>query len=103
MRSGSSRTCRSPRSRSPARCRSCRRYVILKFDLADFFPSVHAARVHAVFRTLGYPVEVARVLTGLCTTRLPNLNQLGGVGLPVREYGPADRHLPQGAPTSPAL
>lgn len=87
----------------------CGRAVVLKFDLADFFPGVAAGRARAVYRSLGYPPEVARVLTALCTTRTPR-----GVW-DARPNPPADGsdhaiwqrlntwHLPQGAPTSPAL
>jgi hypothetical protein len=47
------------------------RAIVLRFDLRDFFPSIPAARVHALFRTAGYPHAVARHLTGLCTTTMP--------------------------------
>jgi hypothetical protein len=77
------------------------RAVVLRFDLRDFFPSVRASRVHAVFRAAGYPAPVARLLTGLCTNAAP---------VEVRDAVPrpsaiiyAAPHLPQGAPTSPAL
>jgi hypothetical protein len=78
--------------------------LVLRLDLRDFFPSVRAARVHALFRRVGYPRAVARLLTGLCTHAIPTS------GWPVdmdvdaptqRLFSP--RHLPQGAPTSPAL
>jgi hypothetical protein len=81
--------------------------IVLHFDLRDFFPSVPASRVHALFRTAGYPAEVARALTGLCTTRMPPEvwegrpePREGDQRLGARLFGP---HLPQGAPTSPAL
>jgi hypothetical protein len=80
--------------------------IVLHFDLRDFFPSVRAARVHALFRTAGYPPAVARLLTGLCTNAVPaEVSQArpptGGAGSsPLRYRWP---HLPQGAPTSPAL
>ena len=81
--------------------------VVVRFDLADFFASVHAGRVHAVMRTLGYPVEVARALTAVCTNRVPSGRLLAD---DVRERFDwqekrryRTRHLPQGAPTSPAL
>jgi hypothetical protein len=87
----------------------CGRAVVLRFDLTDFFPSVSAARVRAVFRSLGYPAAVAGVLTGLCTTRLPAdvwtarpSPTADGSDHPTWQRF-ADRHLPQGAPTSPAL
>ncbi len=87
----------------------CGRRVVLRFDLRDFFPSVSAAKVRAVFAAVGYPEEVAEALTGLCTTRLPTAEwdarphptPDGGdhaTGVRLRQ-----RHLPQGAPTSPAL
>jgi hypothetical protein len=84
--------------------------VVLRMDLRDFFPSIPAPRVHALFETLGYPHAAARVLTGLCTNRVTS-RMLRGVAAP----DPACRvpwlerktlelpHLPQGAPTSPAL
>ncbi len=41
--------------------------VVMRMDLKDFFPSIRPSRVHAIFRSLGYPWETARLLTGLCT------------------------------------
>jgi RNA-directed DNA polymerase len=86
----------------------CGKPALLRFDLTDFFPSVSSARVFRIFRTIGYPPDVARLLMGICTTSLPadiwNARATAG--------GHADflvrqrlftRHLPQGAPTSPAL
>ncbi|MDZ7812345.1 MAG: reverse transcriptase family protein [Ideonella sp.] len=81
--------------------------VILKFDLQDFFTSIRASRVHALWTTLGYPETVATLLTRLCTVATPEpvlqrWRQEGGAQwhqvLRAREP-----HLPQGAPTSPAL
>ncbi len=81
--------------------------IVLRFDLRDFFPTVPSSRVHALFRVAGYPDELARLLTGLCTARVP---------VDIWEQRPNPResdarlgdrlrcpHLPQGAPTSPAL
>ncbi len=66
--------------------------VLLKMDLEDFFPSISRARIQARFRTMGYPEPVADRLGGLCATAAPH------------EYGIYSApHLPQGAPTSPAL
>ena len=78
--------------------------IVLRLDLRDFFPSVRAARVRAMFRTAGYPPEVARMLAGLCTNVVPT--DVWKDGDPAREAGRAlyeSPHLPQGAPTSPAL
>lgn len=81
--------------------------VVIGFDLRDFFPAVRASRVHATWRTLGYPDGVARALTALCTHRtgaavIERLRDDGGL-----DWMGAKRlaapHLPQGSPCSPAL
>ncbi|SHK44230.1 reverse transcriptase domain-containing protein [Paraburkholderia sp. DD10] len=46
--------------------------VVIRFDLTDFFASVHAGRVYSAIHALGYPLEVARALTALCTNRVPS-------------------------------
>jgi hypothetical protein len=71
------------------------RLIVLRMDLKDFFPSFTAARIQAFFMTLGYPESVADLLAGICTTLTP-LNI-------TRNSLYSQRHLPQGAPTSPAL
>ncbi|MBD3672904.1 MAG: RNA-directed DNA polymerase [Planctomycetaceae bacterium] len=80
----------------------CGQRLLLKFDLQNFYPSVSLNRVIAIFRSLGYNREVAIWLGRLTTTAIPS-------SIPFPEEGPkglrdylAD-HLPQGAPTSPAL
>lgn len=80
--------------------------VVIRMDLKDFFPSIRPSRIHAIFRTLGYPWETARLLTGLCTHTAIDLFRV----LPAHRRHPWDvrkkflqPHLPQGAPTSPAL
>jgi len=79
--------------------------VLLRLDLKNFFPSINRARVQAVFRSLGYPSGVSRALAGLCThgtsARLAGrtFQQLPWDSRKLLS-GP---HLPQGAPTSPAL
>lgn len=75
--------------------------VVLRFDLKDFFPSIHAGRIFGLFRCLGYPHDVSRLLTGLCTTATPP-RMLDRLPAPDRATYRAP-HLPQGAPTSPAL
>ncbi len=84
--------------------------VVMRMDLKNFFPSIPASRVHALFATLGYPEPVARALTGLCTHQMPNA-ALRAFPLPegAQKLTWAERkqyqmpHLPQGAPSSPAL
>jgi hypothetical protein len=78
-----------------------RRAIVLRFDLRDFFPSIRASRVHALFRTAGYPGPVARLLTGLCTNVAPAEIRSAVSHGSASVY--VNRHLPQGAPTSPTL
>ena len=75
--------------------------IVLSFDLMDFFPSITSSRIYSLFRTLGYPRAPARALTGLCTAITPPV-VLRAEGLAARDHL-TQRHLPQGAPTSPAL
>lgn len=85
------------------------RDVVLKVDLQDFFPSIPIARVQSLFRAIGYPESVADLLAGLCTNRTPSDIWQGELlhQLQPPAYAPRDLyerpHLPQGAPTSPAL
>lgn len=58
------------------------RPVVVRLDLKDFFPSINFQDVRHVFEKMGYPYRVAAFLANLCTL---------------------DGHLPQGAPTSPAI
>ena len=76
--------------------------VVVKFDLTNFYSTVGYSRVVAIFRTLGYSREAAIWLGLLTTSAVPgnmpfNHEKLYSL-LPYLR-----RHLPQGAPTSPAL
>jgi RNA-directed DNA polymerase len=81
--------------------------VVLRMDLRDFFPSIAGARIEAVFRTMGYPETVAALLAGMCTNTVPpriwNQVEAGREQLQQARTLYARVHLPQGAPTSPAL
>lgn len=83
------------------------RDVVIRFDLADFFVSIDAKKVHALFATLGYPLEVVRALTALCTNRVPSARLLAADLRDRLDWAARqryrERHLPQGASTSPAL
>ncbi len=85
------------------------RAVVLRYDLKAFFPTVSANAILAVFRTAGYPPEIAHYLMALCTTRLPRDVWYARPNAPVdgsdhyEGLQLCDRHLPQGAPSSPAL
>ena len=87
------------------------RPLVVRMDLEDFFGSIHGGRVRGVFRQLGCSDEVATTLSFLTTTATPArilrsrphdprepLGRLHAARTRLR--GP---HLPQGAPTSPAL
>lgn len=86
--------------------------VLVRLDLSDFFTSIAAGRVFGVFRTAGYPEDVAYMLTGLTTNAVPaaiwqDLARPAGTGELQRHFMLGKRlaapHLPQGAPTSPTL
>jgi hypothetical protein len=76
--------------------------VLIRFDLENFYGKVGFSRVTAIFRRIGYSREAALWLARLTTSSLP-------MNTPFPEtdaYALAPyirRHLPQGAPTSPAL
>jgi RNA-directed DNA polymerase len=83
--------------------------VVLRMDLRDFFPSISAARVQAMFRTAGYPESVADLLGGICTNAAPRAlwmekrRQLDPLRMADARGLYAWPHLPQGAPSSPAI
>ena len=83
----------------------CGQNVLLRTDLQNFFATVSASRIRGIFRTIGYPTTVSKLLTGLCTNSVPDSVLQNEV-----EKKPANTirlfrspHLPQGSPTSPAL
>jgi len=47
------------------------RWVVIRMDLQDFFPSLGAARIQTFFLTAGYPENVADLLGGICTNSTP--------------------------------
>ena len=75
-------------------------HVITNLDLKDFFPSITYVRVKGVFRVLGFSESAATVFALICTAPTTKEVTLDG-----QTYFVAlgQRHLPQGAPTSPAL
>lgn len=86
------------------------RRVVLRMDLKDFFPTFSARRIQAMFRAFGYPQTVADLLGGLCTNFTPRPlwkhGSQASLPLGVRQSARdlyCRPHLPQGAPTSPAL
>ncbi len=85
--------------------------VLVQLDLAAFFPSVTFGRVAATYELLGYSPPVARILAGLSTNAAPRAVLRArplSSSVSISDRWHADRrlaapHLPQGAPTSPAL
>ena len=79
--------------------------VLLRMDLKDFFHSVPVPRIGALFRRVGYPEHVARLLQGICTHS--SSGALAGTAFASLPWERRKRlirkHLPQGAPSSPAL
>lgn len=76
--------------------------ALLKLDLENFYPSISYARVVALFRSLGYCREAALWLARLTTSAIPSTMAFpDGASSVLWPY--LRRHLPQGAPTSPAL
>ena len=78
---------------------------VLRLDLAQFFCHVTAPRVRGVFELLGYSAPVARMLAALCTNRVPGdvLQSAPHALAWSQRQNLREAHLPQGAPTSPAL
>ncbi|HTJ74132.1 MAG TPA: reverse transcriptase family protein [Acidimicrobiales bacterium] len=83
--------------------------AVLRFDLESFFASVPAGRVFGLFRTAGYPEPVAHTMTALVTNVVPvTVWRAAPKGPDLAAHHRLGRHLatphlPQGAPTSPAM
>ncbi|MFT3841260.1 MAG: reverse transcriptase family protein [Myxococcaceae bacterium] len=75
--------------------------TVIRFDLRAFFNHVPTPRAFGIFRAAGYPEEVARTLIAICTNATP-WKVAVRAPFELRERLLED-HLPQGAPTSPAL
>ena len=76
--------------------------MVIKFDLQNFYANVTYNRVVAIFRSLGYCREAAIWLARVTTSAAPwSLATPDGNEELKSLY--ARRHLPQGAPTSPAI
>lgn len=85
--------------------------VVIRVDLATFFPSISAARCRAALSAFGVPGPVAAVVAQLGTSVVP-VDVWRAAPRPPAPYLQAHwvlgrmlarPHLPQGAPSSPAL
>jgi hypothetical protein len=74
--------------------------VVINLDIKDFFPTINYQRVKGLFRSLGYAEQIAIILGLLCTEAATDEVELDGSTFFVAR---GQRHLPQGAPTSPML
>lgn len=85
------------------------RDLVVRMDLEGFFPTVSARRISSLLRLAGYPDAVAAALAGMLTTAAP-VDVLAAAP-PGQPDPPRTRllnnlaatHLPQGAPSSPAV
>lgn len=83
--------------------------VVLRMDVREFFPTIGGVRIQNLFRILGYPEAVADLLGGICTNATPRdvwqdvQGDIDAACLCETQRLYTRPHLPQGAPTSPAL
>ncbi len=78
----------------------CGAPLVINLDLRDFFPNVTWKRVFGLFVALGYSRSVATICAQLCTEPPVEEVEMDGETWHVAT---GVRHLPQGAPTSPAI
>ena len=74
--------------------------VVVNLDVEQFFPTITFRRIKGVFHSLGYSEQVATVLALLTSESTIQQVELDGV---LYHVAGAERFLPQGAPSSPAL
>jgi retron-type reverse transcriptase len=78
----------------------CGAPLVINLDLRDFFPNVTWKRVFGLFLALGYSRSVATIFAQLCTEPPVEEVEMDGE---TWQVATGVRHLPQGAPTSPAI
>lgn len=74
--------------------------LVINLDLENFFPTITYPRIKGMFHAMGYSEQVAVLLALICSEPEVDAIELDNVPYYVG-HGP--RHLPQGAPTSPAI
>lgn len=74
--------------------------VVVNFDLKDFFHSITYPRIWGLFRSLGFSDQLSTILALICSESEQNHVIVDGEKLCLSSI---ERHLPQGAPTSPAI
>jgi len=78
-----------------------KQYLFL-FDISNCFQSIGMSTVKHQYKLLGYPPSVSACLAALCTHSVSQASLLRLFD-PIQREHLKRRHLPQGAPTSPAL
>lgn len=78
----------------------CQAPLVINLDLRDFFPNIAWKRVYGLFLALGYSRSVATIFAQLCTEPPVEEVEMDGE---TWQVATGVRHLPQGAPTSPAI
>lgn len=73
---------------------------LIRMDIKDFFPTITFPRVKGIFRNAGYREQIATLLALICTEPPRQVLKIKDKTYYVAI---AERCLPQGAPTSPAL
>jgi RNA-directed DNA polymerase len=74
--------------------------VVINLDLQNFFPSISYRRIKGIFHAIGYSEAIATILGLICTEPDVTAVELDGKTYYIAQDR---RHLPQGAPSSPAL
>ncbi len=74
--------------------------IVVNMDIKDFFPSITYKRTKGLFCSLGYSEQLSTIFALVCTE--PDVDD---IELDGETYYAAksERHLPQGAPSSPAI
>lgn len=78
----------------------CGSQLVINLDLRDFFPNVTWKRVYGLFLALGYSHSIATIFAQICTEPPVEEVEMDGE---TWQVATGVRHLPQGAPTSPAI
>ena len=81
----------------------CGKSNLFQFDIAHCFHSIDWYPVYKVFLRLEYSATVARCLAFLCTHQFRSSGDIWSRLEEEQRRRLARRHLPQGAPTSPAI
>lgn len=74
--------------------------VVINLDLKDFFPTITYPRIWGLFKSLGFSDQLSTILALICSQ-----SDQSEVIVDDQHYhlSSIERHLPQGAPTSPAI